>query len=419
MEQPDRPVAIQVGGKTFACRLSTLFKYPEALLWKAYSFDTKHFDLTFWDRNPRVFACLLDFYRTNRLTLPSDVSLRMLKEELGFWGFDIAPPERPPWPVLPPRDLAGGAPAVIRYPLGLALRDSASGCHCVLLCVVWSALGKSSAVWEAAQRGHRSICVYWKTRAPGMDSALLKSHARILQNLAELDNCSLQILPEVTTSLLHAEVRNHDVYTNGHMHSTGPVTHVAEWKFEASYFREGHELVLLPTSSEKMRFTFDHGGFRVTLQILGERIWWYMNPLVAGEESVGEEPDVRALENARGFLLEVSFVLGTTVFTAFLLPSSYYRTSNLRADIFLSQTFREVPDDKNWYQAPFRHTLPYDTSPFDFGSVTTPSQTTEIVLLVEQKENVELACHPIGSIAPLTPGLSFSPSSYDRFLISW
>ena len=79
MEHPDRPVAIQVGGKTFACRLSTLFKYPDALLWKAYSFDTKHFDLTFWDRNPRVFACLLDFYRTNCLTLPSDVSLRAFK----------------------------------------------------------------------------------------------------------------------------------------------------------------------------------------------------------------------------------------------------------------------------------------------------------------------------------------------------
>ena len=120
----DRPVSIQVGGKTFASRLSTIAKFPEALLWKAYGFNSKHFDLVFWDRNPRVFECLLDYYRTNRLALPPDVDLQTIKTELSFWGFEIQPPERPPWPVLPsasPPLRAQEIPA-IPYPLGPALR---------------------------------------------------------------------------------------------------------------------------------------------------------------------------------------------------------------------------------------------------------------------------------------------------------
>jgi hypothetical protein len=97
----DRPVSIQVGGKTFACRLSTLRRFPDALLWKAYSFNTTHFDLVFWDRNPRVFEALLDYYRTNRLSLPRDLGLKTIQDELQFWGFDVDLPSRPPWPVLP------------------------------------------------------------------------------------------------------------------------------------------------------------------------------------------------------------------------------------------------------------------------------------------------------------------------------
>lgn len=421
MNEPDRPVSIQVGGKTFACRLSTLHKFPDALLWKAYSFnDTSQFDLVFWDRNPRVFECLLDFYRTNRLVYPPNLSLATLKEELRFWGFDVETPPRPPWPVLPPfRPLPSASQNAIRYPLGLALRESASGCHCVLLCLVWSLLGNSSAVWEAAQRGYRSMCVYWKTRAPGIDSTLLKNHVPALQQLAAMDNCTVRMLPEITTSMLNTDVRNHDVYTHGHLHSAAPSTHVAAWKMDVSYFRDGHELVIQSTSDHQLSYTFDHGGFRITLHVDGERIWWYMNPVHGGDEHGGDdEIDVRTLEDATGFVLEILFVLGTTVLSGFVFPNCYYRTSHLRADIFTAQTYHTVPDDaENWYEAPVRHTLAYDTSPFHISLPA--SETTEMVLLVERKENVALVCHPIQNIVPFASTLSSTPCAYDRLLIQW
>lgn len=416
----DRPVSIQVGGKTFACRLSTLRRFPDALLWKAYSFNTNHFDLVFWDRNPRVFEALLDYYRTNRLSLPRDLGLKTIQDELQFWGFDVDLPSRPPWPVLPryKEHLSMGT-NTIRYPLGMALRESAGGCHYVLLCLVWSALGNSSSVWDAAQRGYRSICIYWKTRAPGMDSTILKSNFKTLSHLAELDGCVVSLLPPVTTTALSTEVRNHDVYTHGHLHSSGKVQHVAEWKVEVSYSRDGHEVVMNATSKETLVFSFDHRGFRITFKVLGERIWWYMNPLHLGEENLDSDIDMRLVEDSQGFILDVSFVLGTTLFQGFIIPSSYYRANHLRADIFMAQTFQDVPDDDTWYRSECREKLRYETSLFDFGSTLPPSETTEMIVLVEQKQDVTLVCHAVNNIVPFSSTMTFSPSAYDRLLIEW
>lgn len=60
-----------------------------------------------------------------------------------------------------------------------------------------------------------------------------------------------------STNVLSTVVRNHDVYTHGHVLSADPTTHVAEWKFNASCYREGHELVMNAVSHEKLAFTFD------------------------------------------------------------------------------------------------------------------------------------------------------------------
>lgn len=420
----DRPVSIQVGGRTFATRLSTLRRFPEALLWRAYTFDHKGFDLVFWDRNPRVFESLLEYYRTNRLSLPSDVSFQTIKDELQFWGFDVEPPERPAWPVLPRYrdcdDGAGAAEGRIRYPLGIALRESASGCHYVLVCLIWSALGRSTSLWEVAQRGYRSISIYWKTRAPGIDSSIVRSHAKTLARLAEMDGCRIEIVPGVTTQALSVDVRSHDLYTHGHLHSTQAPTTVAEWRFQASYYKEGHELAIKSTASETLSFSFDHRGFRISLRVSGEHIWWYMHPLSNGEEVVDESVDVRSLENAQGFMLEVLFVIGRTVFSGFMMPSCYYRTSTLRADIFMGQTYPDPPaDDAKWYIASTRGRLPSETCPFEFLETQGSSEATELLVLIEEKQNVSLVCHPAQNIVPYTCPSTFSPSAYDKITIEW
>lgn len=419
MDDVDRPVSIQVGGRTFATRLSTLRRFPDALLWRAYTFNEKHFDLVFWDRNPEVFECILEYYRTGRLPMPPDVDFGTVKGELLFWGFDVCPADRPAWPVLPaPREEVRPAHGGIRCPLGVAWRESSSGCHYVLVGLVWSALGRCAGIWEVAQKGYRSVTIFWKTRAPGVDFSLLKTHLKILHRLAQLDACKVRLLPEVTTAALGAEVRNHDLYTNGHLHASAKSTHVALWKVTASYRKEGHELLL--RGAGKQTFSFDHRGFRVTMHLLGENIWWFMDPLSEGHAIENENVDVSMMDGAQGFLLDVLFVVDHTVFPGFTIPSCYYRTSTLRADIFMGSTYMDMSSaDDTWYLAPGRHELTYETSPFDFLERQAYAENQELVILFEEKPDPSLVCHPATNIVPYTSSASFSPSSYDRLVIEW
>lgn len=416
--QPDRPVSIQVGGRTFATRLSTLHRFPDALLWRAYSFNEKSFDLVFWDRNPRIFECLLEYYRTGRLAFPADVDFSTWKQELLFWGFEVAPLPRPPWPVLPPQERVGTvSPGAIACPLGVVWREASSGCHYVLVCLVWSALGRCSSVWEVAQRGYRSVTIYWKTRAPGIDFSLLKSHASTLQRLADMDACKVTLHPDVTTAMLGCEVRSHDLYTNGHVHTDPKTAHVAVWKFRASYRKDGHEILM--KSFDMQKLVFDHKGFRIEMRVSGENVWWYMSPLEAGAVSESQAMDVSMVDNAQGFLLDVSFVIDRTLFPGFTFPSCYYRTSALRADIFMGQTFPLRPDDPAWYLAPGRHDIPYETCPFEFFEHQAYNEDFELTVLIEEKVGASLVCHPATNLVPYASSGSFCPSAYGKLVIEW
>jgi hypothetical protein len=419
----DRPVAIQVGGRTFATRLSTLHKYPEGLLWRAHQFDARQFDLVFWDRCPKVFECLLEFYRTGRLRLPRDVGLAQIRAELEFWGFDVAPPERPGWPVVPlhpRRPPPGGSPRIL-YPLGVALRDASSGCAAVLICLLWSALGRCSAVWEAAQRGHRSLCLYWKGRCPGVDGSFVVNHLSLLQTLAELDGCAVEYLGEVANNAVSPLARSHDVYTHGHLHSAERPLHVAECVFDARLRVEGHEVVL--TAEAEARFEFRHRGFWVTLCVEGERVWWYMDPLDAdGDKPLldgGDAVDARTLPDCGGFLLEVSFLVGRRLLAGFTLPSCYCRTGYLRADVFLTTSYDPPPEaGSEWYRSPGRCDVPSESA---CGVDAEGGRAQSVRMLVEEKQGASLVCHPVGSVLTFSAAAFSVPptSSYDRIRVSW
>lgn len=44
----------------------------------------------FFDRDPRVFDVILNFYRSGAIISPPWLSLELLNEELKFWGIDIS-----------------------------------------------------------------------------------------------------------------------------------------------------------------------------------------------------------------------------------------------------------------------------------------------------------------------------------------
>ncbi|XP_071178502.1 potassium voltage-gated channel protein Shaw-like isoform X1 [Mytilus edulis] len=82
-------VKINVGGQLFQTYRSTLQNIPRTRLSELettspnYDTETKSY---FFDRNPAIFQCVLDFYRDGVMHIPRDVCVRQIENDLSFWG---------------------------------------------------------------------------------------------------------------------------------------------------------------------------------------------------------------------------------------------------------------------------------------------------------------------------------------------
>ena len=72
----------------FQTYLSTLQKFPNTHLGKLFSSGAtmKRQEIEFFDRNPKVFSAILDFYRTGLLIKPVQTNESIWKDELDFWS---------------------------------------------------------------------------------------------------------------------------------------------------------------------------------------------------------------------------------------------------------------------------------------------------------------------------------------------
>lgn len=95
-----RRIHINVGGIKHEILRRTIRKLPSSRLYyliKAKSHDEiaelcDDYDLVkgefYFDRNPDTFSCILDYYRTGKLHLPSERCSAILEEELIYWKID-------------------------------------------------------------------------------------------------------------------------------------------------------------------------------------------------------------------------------------------------------------------------------------------------------------------------------------------
>ena len=92
-----KKVTINVAGTHFLVLQSTLKKYPGTKLSALDPSDASYDDENgeyYFDRNPQMFAYILDFYRSGDLHIPSNVCGPYIRTELRFWGLeegDISP----------------------------------------------------------------------------------------------------------------------------------------------------------------------------------------------------------------------------------------------------------------------------------------------------------------------------------------
>ncbi|XP_071984050.1 voltage-gated potassium channel KCNC1-like [Engystomops pustulosus] len=92
MDTPDRRVVINVGGVRFETYARTLQSFPGTKLASlampdpgdSMDYDPQQNEF-FFDRNPKVFGYILDYYRTKHLHCSDNMCRSVLMEELSFW----------------------------------------------------------------------------------------------------------------------------------------------------------------------------------------------------------------------------------------------------------------------------------------------------------------------------------------------
>ena len=84
-------IVINVGGRLFETKTSTLEAYPNTKLHvDTLNTDSEYFNQQtkqfFYDRNPDFFNAILDFYRYGELHVPTGNCSYLFQKEMEFWG---------------------------------------------------------------------------------------------------------------------------------------------------------------------------------------------------------------------------------------------------------------------------------------------------------------------------------------------
>jgi len=87
-------VILNVGGKKFETLLDTLRKYPNTMLGAMFSSSVAmavpdENGEYFFDRDPKMFEVILNFYRHGKIIIPANRPAEMVKEELDFFGINV------------------------------------------------------------------------------------------------------------------------------------------------------------------------------------------------------------------------------------------------------------------------------------------------------------------------------------------
>ena len=87
--EDDDVIILNVGGIRHETRIATLLKKPETRLYSvgetAKASGKKEF---YFDRNPQIFPCILNYYRIGKLHMPTDVCGPAAKAELDYWELE-------------------------------------------------------------------------------------------------------------------------------------------------------------------------------------------------------------------------------------------------------------------------------------------------------------------------------------------
>ena len=333
-------VQVKVGTDVFQFSPSELAAFPGSTLTSAYNFNSTHACYDFSYRPSTLFRVIEGVYRHGKLVVPENVKYQELKEELDFWGFELQLPVHQTLSayVLDRQIVSAKGGTSVPCPWGMCVRNLGSSCWMPLVCFFWGSLIASPALIDAAALGYTEICLYIR-HSVGDDKvgiSLALSHRYFFERLAELSGCTLSFPEGVYGRSVLAEARVQDLFTNSHLT-------VKNWKYvhhqdlSVTCTRSRNDLHVTTTGSHRVQLVWR--GFEVVLDIKKNGMFWdcSTNP-------VAEDP--LCLSEVTGFMLRVSFVLDTTVFDGFTVPSTAARYHELKFNIYHSRLYDT--NDPEW-----------------------------------------------------------------------
>jgi hypothetical protein len=335
-------VLVKVGEERFNIDVDKVNAYPDTTIAAALRFNKNKAkrELDFSYRSVRLFHAIMDLYNTGKLTVPKDVTYASLKDELSFWGFDLAVP------VVRTNQqftLFDTQPSTsLSCPWGTYSRELGSACWMPLACFIWSAILASPTLIETAALGYNDITIYIKHTSDSdtLGISLLVLHKQFLQRLGELSACTVRFIDGVYGQDVHREARTQDLYS---AHNAA----VQDWKLV-------HDQEITATSSMKMgsvsistvapvNIAFEWKGYSVRIDIDGTTLFWDCTCPDADKE------DPLYLQDVCGFLLRISFVIDGHVLEGFIIPSTKKRYLQIKLLYGTCKAFVVPPDQPRWY----------------------------------------------------------------------
>lgn len=293
--ETDPAVKINVGGRTFETRTSTIVKYPDSTLACALRNGAIE---SMWDRDPGLFELVLDFHREGRLTRPppEDIGVDRLVSEFRFWGFELEVPRA--HDDNEPHLILGDGEVPISTFL-LHLRGMGHLVHC---CVLWRAIRSSGELWNAASKGYRSLSIMWSNRPTrGTPASFLRDNLAELSWLARIDGVSVQQIRSDAT--LDAVLDKNVMVVTGFIFPSR-VTPVTDTTFVAVPNMSTTTVTFNPIAPILHPFTYRGVSYELSIDRAAS----------VKVRTVGDRVPIQYMEDLRGALMDITLKVGPLEF---------------------------------------------------------------------------------------------------------
>ena len=319
----DEAVKLNVGGRIFETRASTILAYPDSTLACAYRHDKESLANTLWDRDPEIFELVIAFYRNGYLPPPPPhITMDRLTQELGFWGFDIQLPGPAPedWPF----DFDDNPNGVALPLCSLLLHLRGTG-HLVHVCYLWRAIRSCGDLWAAASKGYRSMSIFWSNRpVRGTCASFVKDNVADLAWIAKRDGVTVTVDNDYEATQVNAVYRPQDTIVTGNLDSSSDEKDVHSATVQATVSMSNtiiHFYTTLTTSFEYRGITYE---LSINKNSVAVRTTGPCNPL-------------QYMEDTRGAMMRLYVIVDDTMefrIDDFAFPTPRGNTCRLTSDVF-------------------------------------------------------------------------------------